>query len=272
MDKFMHVNPSNLSSTIADKIAAAERLVASKSPASTALNEKVVLVYNKVGLLLSRYKSGKLPKTFKIIPSLPNWFDILLLTDPENWTPHATYEATKLFTSNLKTGDVVKFFSLILLERVRADIYENKYFLSLILVQKPKLPSLYGTKESILQARGLFQRYNRPALHARRMHTPRSSDYRINRIENIHPHASFRRGLVKDRRVAVHRCKLPLYPCGLFIKFLMNSCWIRNTRYRFGSLMHLCFIILRASLIRGGICRCCGIRVCWCFVRGTRRI
>lgn len=124
----MHVEPSHLSNTIADKIAAAERLNASRSPASTALNEKVVLVYNKVGLLLSRYKSGKLPKTFKIIPSLPNWFDILMLTDPENWTPHATYEATKLFTSNLKTDGVVKFFSLILLERVRADIYENKYF------------------------------------------------------------------------------------------------------------------------------------------------
>jgi essential nuclear protein 1 len=127
MDKFMHADPSSLSTTIADKIAAAERLITSKSPASTALNEKVVLVYNKVGLLLSRYKSGKLPKTFKIIPSLPNWFEILMLTDPENWTPHATYEATRLFTSNLRTNDVVKFFSLVLLERVRADIYENKY-------------------------------------------------------------------------------------------------------------------------------------------------
>ncbi|KAL1916665.1 uncharacterized protein VTP21DRAFT_5369 [Calcarisporiella thermophila] len=90
------------------------------------MNPKVVEVYTKVGTLLSRYKSGKLPKAFKIIPSLPNWEEILYITVPEQWTPHATYEATRIFVANLKVRQVQKFFSFVLLDRVRDDIQENK--------------------------------------------------------------------------------------------------------------------------------------------------
>ncbi|KAI8067031.1 Bystin-domain-containing protein [Gilbertella persicaria] len=93
---------------------------------SPSMNPKVVEVYTKVGQLLSRYKSGKLPKAFKIIPSLPNWEEILYLTGPESWTPHATYEATRMFVSNLKAKQVQRFFALVLLDRVRDDIQENK--------------------------------------------------------------------------------------------------------------------------------------------------
>ncbi|KAH8547766.1 Bystin-domain-containing protein [Umbelopsis sp. PMI_123] len=90
------------------------------------LDPKVVEAYTKVGTLLSRYKSGKLPKAFKIIPSLGNWEEILYLTRPEDWTPHATYQATRIFVSNLKAKQVHRFFSLVLLDRVRDDIAENK--------------------------------------------------------------------------------------------------------------------------------------------------
>ncbi|KAI9269273.1 Bystin-domain-containing protein [Phascolomyces articulosus] len=90
------------------------------------MNPKVIEVYTKVGQLLSRYKSGKLPKAFKIIPSLANWEEILYLTQPENWSPHATYEATRMFVSNLKQEQVQRFLSLVLLDRVRDDIQENK--------------------------------------------------------------------------------------------------------------------------------------------------
>ncbi|CAI2170552.1 17907_t:CDS:2 [Funneliformis geosporum] len=96
---------------------------ASQSPA---ISPKVVEVYTKVGTLLSRYKSGKLPKAFKIIPSLSNWEDILCLTHPENWTPHATFQATRIFVSNLKAKQTQRFFDLVLLEKVRDDIQENK--------------------------------------------------------------------------------------------------------------------------------------------------
>lgn len=93
---------------------------------SAILNPKVKEVYTKVGQLLSRYKSGKLPKAFKIIPSLSNWEEIVYTTNPETWSPHAVYEATRMFTSNMKVRQAQRFFTLVLLERVRDDIQENK--------------------------------------------------------------------------------------------------------------------------------------------------
>ncbi|KAG0379236.1 snoRNA-binding rRNA-processing protein [Mortierella sp. AD032] len=99
---------------------------ADNRPMPMGLSPKVVEVYSKVGFLLSRYKSGKLPKAFKIIPSLQNWEEILYITAPENWTVHATYQATRIFTSNLKEKQAHKFFSLVLLDKIRDDIAENK--------------------------------------------------------------------------------------------------------------------------------------------------
>lgn len=98
-------------------------------PAGTAppqLPQKVIEVYTKVGVLLSRYKSGKLPKAFKIIPSLRNWEDILYLTRPDQWSPNACYEATRLLVSNLTAQQCQRFMTDILLERVRDDIQDNK--------------------------------------------------------------------------------------------------------------------------------------------------
>lgn len=90
------------------------------------VNPKVAAVYSQVGQLLSRYKSGKLPKAFKIIPSLANWEDILYLTEPDKWTPHAVFQATRIFVSNLKPKQSQRFFSLVLLDRVRDDIQDHK--------------------------------------------------------------------------------------------------------------------------------------------------
>ncbi|CAG8441572.1 3116_t:CDS:2 [Ambispora leptoticha] len=89
------------------------------------IDPKIVEVYTKVGTLLSRYKSGKLPKAFKIIPSLSNWEDILYLTRPENWSANATYQATRIFAS-VKPKQAQRFFDLVLLEKTREDIHENK--------------------------------------------------------------------------------------------------------------------------------------------------
>ncbi|TIA87854.1 hypothetical protein E3P99_02905 [Wallemia hederae] len=86
------------------------------------LSDKVKEVYTKVGQLLSRYKSGPLPKAFKIIPSLPNWIAILQLTGPESWTPHATYAATRLFASNLKANQTRLFYEHVLLDRCRDNL------------------------------------------------------------------------------------------------------------------------------------------------------
>lgn len=54
------------------------------------LDDQVVAVYRGVGALLAKYNgAGKVPKAFKIIPSLRNWEEVLYLTNPEAWSPHA---------------------------------------------------------------------------------------------------------------------------------------------------------------------------------------
>ncbi|KAI9183051.1 snoRNA-binding rRNA-processing protein [Blastocladiella emersonii ATCC 22665] len=90
------------------------------------LNPKVVQVYSKVGKLLSRYKSGKLPKAFKLIPTLTHWEEVLYITRPDTWTPHAMYEATKIFVSNFNPKMAQRFLNLFLLERVRDDIQNSR--------------------------------------------------------------------------------------------------------------------------------------------------
>ncbi|KAI9475631.1 MAG: Bystin-domain-containing protein [Benjaminiella poitrasii] len=134
LDKFLPSAPrekKTLADLIMEKIneknaAEGREAIEREDELSPSMNPKVVEVYTKVGQLLSRYKSGKLPKAFKIIPSLGNWEEILYLTSPETWTPHATYEATRMFVSNLKAKQVQRFLSFVLLDRVRDDIADNK--------------------------------------------------------------------------------------------------------------------------------------------------
>jgi essential nuclear protein 1 len=124
----------SLADKILEKIAEHEaKLVGHSAGAeeTPSLPPKVVEVYTKyelsvtltipltherlrVGLLLSRYKSGKLPKAFKIIPSLRNWEEILFITRPDKWTPNACYEATKLFASqkSTQTQKCAPFFAM----------------------------------------------------------------------------------------------------------------------------------------------------------------
>lgn len=100
------------------------------------LPDKVVDVYTDIGKILSRYTSGKLPKAFKVIPSLSNWEQVLYLTRPDMWTPQAMYAATRIFASNLNPKMAQRFYNLVLLDAVRADIYSQKklnyhYYISL---------------------------------------------------------------------------------------------------------------------------------------------
>ena len=90
------------------------------------LPPKVVEVYTEIGKILSRYRSGKLPKAFKVIPSLSNWEDVLYLTRPDMWTPQAMFQATRIFASNLNPKMAQRFYYLVLLDAVRADIQMSK--------------------------------------------------------------------------------------------------------------------------------------------------
>lgn len=90
------------------------------------LPEKVIRAYTTVGTILATWTHGKLPKLFKVIPSLRNWQDILYVTFPEQWSPHVVYEATKLFVSNMSAKESQKFVSLILYERFREEIERSR--------------------------------------------------------------------------------------------------------------------------------------------------
>ncbi|GLI60347.1 hypothetical protein VaNZ11_002468 [Volvox africanus] len=95
-------------------------------PVPEGLEPRVVEVYRGVGKLMSRYTTGKIPKAFKIIPSLRNWEDVLYMTDPDSWSVHAMYQATRLFVSNLNARLAQRFLALVLLPRVRAEIRQHK--------------------------------------------------------------------------------------------------------------------------------------------------
>jgi essential nuclear protein 1 len=74
-----------------------------KDDAVNVLDPKIVAAYKKLGVVLKSYRSGKLPRAFKVIPQCANWEELLFLTQPEHWSPHATLYATKMFASNLNT-------------------------------------------------------------------------------------------------------------------------------------------------------------------------
>ena len=48
------------------------------------LDPRVVEMYQSVGKILSKYRSGKVPKAFKVIAQFKNWEDLLMLTEPGN--------------------------------------------------------------------------------------------------------------------------------------------------------------------------------------------
>ena len=54
------------------------------------------------------------------------WEEVLRVTRPENWTPNAMCEATKILASNLDAKRAERFYRLFLLPRVREDIRKNK--------------------------------------------------------------------------------------------------------------------------------------------------
>lgn len=90
------------------------------------LDPRLVESYSKLAIFLHGYKSGPLPKFFKVIPSLPAWARVLALTRPENWSPHACRAATRIFVSTMKPAQAQLFLSVVLLDAIREDIQSNK--------------------------------------------------------------------------------------------------------------------------------------------------
>ena len=132
MRVFMHDEATprrTLADIILEKIREKETEIASQMSdvsLSQSMDEKVVAVFKGVGVILSKYRSGKLPKAFKVIPSVGNWEEVLYLTEPTKWSAAAMFQATRIFASNLSTQKAQYFFNLVLLPRVRDDISEYK--------------------------------------------------------------------------------------------------------------------------------------------------
>lgn len=134
IEMFMNKNPP-VRRTLADIIM--EKITEKQTEVGTVMSEvsgcpmpqldpRITEVYRGVGKVLSKYRSGKLPKAFKIIPALSNWEQVLYLTDPDSWSAAAMYQATRIFSSNLKERMAQRFYNLVLLPRVRDDIAEYK--------------------------------------------------------------------------------------------------------------------------------------------------
>ena len=76
-------------------------------------------------MLFQRYKSGKIPKPAKILPTIPGWEELLQPLAPDLWTPNAVFEVTKIFAS-AKPAIAQRWMELVVLDRVREDIRETK--------------------------------------------------------------------------------------------------------------------------------------------------
>ncbi|CAK5073130.1 unnamed protein product [Meloidogyne enterolobii] len=68
------------------------------------IDPKIVDLFIEIGQVLKKYRSGRIPKAFKIIPTLVDWEKIIELTRPDDWSAAAM------------------FYNLILLPRIRDDI------------------------------------------------------------------------------------------------------------------------------------------------------
>ena len=163
---------------------------------------KVIEVYTQIGAVLSRYTAGKLPKAFKVIPSLQNWEDVLYLTRPDKWTPQAMFAATRIFSSNLNPAMAQRFYNLILLDSVRADIVENKtlnyhYYMSL--------------KKSLYKPSAFYKGVLLPLCKGERGRDEHTSPYETNYSQS-HLHLNSYSRLLRSAQRAARSGRPPSFP------------------------------------------------------------
>nr|CAD2203063.1 unnamed protein product [Meloidogyne enterolobii] len=86
------------------------------------IDPKIVDLFTEIGQVLKKYRSGRIPKAFKVIPTLVDWEKIIELTRPDDWSAAAMLHATKIFASTATPTQCQRFYNLILLPRIRDDI------------------------------------------------------------------------------------------------------------------------------------------------------
>ena len=132
------------------------------------LKSKMVRLLKRTGSMLKIYRSGKIPRSIKIISVLKNFEEILWFTRPDTWSPHALYAVTKLFLKNLRPLQLERFLTMVFIPRLQENIFQKnkkvsvhifmtlkmiskipKIFFSLIIL--PTAESLnFTTREAIL--------------------------------------------------------------------------------------------------------------------------
>ncbi|ORC91034.1 putative bystin [Trypanosoma theileri] len=90
------------------------------------IDPRVSRVYTAIGSILKNYKSGKIPKAFKVLPNIKNWEQLLMLTKPHEWSPHATYQATRIFAANLNERMAQRFYAAVLLPMTHQHMANEK--------------------------------------------------------------------------------------------------------------------------------------------------
>lgn len=123
------VKQRTLADMIMEKIAEKQTEIQTQFSDNGSLNleeidPRIKEMYEGVRDVMKRFRSGKVPKAFKIIPKLKNWEQILFVTEPHNWSAAAMYEGTRIFCSGLTQSMTQRFYNLVLLPRIRDDLAE----------------------------------------------------------------------------------------------------------------------------------------------------
>ncbi|KAL0216683.1 hypothetical protein P9112_008867 [Eukaryota sp. TZLM1-RC] len=113
----------NLADMILQKISEHE---ASKNQEPTSLDPEVVDLFRGLGTFMKGYRSGKVPKSLKMLPVLKNWEEVLEISDPFSWTPNGVERLNRVMVSTMKAKTLQRFFENYLLPIVQEDIVENK--------------------------------------------------------------------------------------------------------------------------------------------------
>lgn len=129
------VQSRNLADIIMEKIKAAEdekrqqqtgEVDGEAETGKSNIDKRVSKVYLAIGGILHSYTSGKIPKALKVLPRIQNWEQLIMLTKPAEWSPHATYAMTRIFAAGLNEKMAQRYYSAILLPLFHEAMEQNK--------------------------------------------------------------------------------------------------------------------------------------------------
>ena len=125
-DEAAETGGKSLADMIMSKMADGDYEDGDAAPIPEDMDPKVLNTFKKIAIVMKTYRTGKVPKAFKCIPYTVNWEELLFITNPPKWSPHATLEATRIFVSSLNAKMVQRYLNVVLLPSVRQNIGKYK--------------------------------------------------------------------------------------------------------------------------------------------------